>query len=352
MTTTPTSAPTNTATPTATPSAPAFPPQAPSVGKEETPQQVVDSGQIRYSLTSAVRGAELPELALPVAPWGDWVVLVVDGVNWSDQPTSVVMDNMQLATIAPFDSLSPLDTGTGAIAQFLGLDPAYGSGDQITFNPGESQRFALVFTVQPEATNFELWIGSTPINLDLALQAANPVVDLGPSPEKPGLLTAEVVGVIDGDSILVKADGETTNVSYNGIKAPVGSECYSAEAKAANKALVSGKTVQLERQRFNTDGHGGLVRDVWVVQDDGSRILVSAELVAEGAATPSIREPDTRFAGWLTANMDHASTAGAGLWGACGADSTTAAAPNANAVLVSSEFGAWGWTSARWKDET
>ena len=123
---------------TATSTAPTFPPQAPSVDKDGTPQQVVDSGQIRYSLTSAVRGAEIPELSLPVAPWGDWVVLVVDGVNWSDQPTSLVMDDMQLATIAPYDSLSPLDTGTGAIAQFLGLDPAYGSGHQITFNPGQT----------------------------------------------------------------------------------------------------------------------------------------------------------------------------------------------------------------------
>jgi endonuclease YncB( thermonuclease family) len=346
-----TSTGTNTPSPTATAKPPSFPPQAPGVGKDETPKQVVDSGQIRYTLTSVVRGAELPELALPVAPWGDWVVLVVDGMNWSDQPTSVVMNDMQLATTKPVDYLSPLDTGTGAIAQYLGLDPAFGSGDQVTFNPGQNQRFALVFTVDPSATNFELWIGATPINLDEALQTANPVFDLGPSPGKPETLTAQVVSVIDGDTLRVSAKGQITTVSYSGIKAPVGNDCYAAEAKLANEQLVSGRTVLLERQRFNTDGHGGLVRDVWAVQEDGSRILVSAELVAEGAATPSIRRPDSRFAGWLAANMDHAATAGAGLWGACGATTTGDDAASGSAALVSFGRSVRGWSGAFWKGD-
>lgn len=349
-TSTGTGAATSTATTTSTPTAtPQFPPQAPGVSKDETPKQVVDRGPIRYTLTSAVRGAALPDLGLPVAPWGDWLVLVVDGVNWSDQPTSVAIDSMQLATIAPYDALSPLDTGTGVIAQFLGFDPAYGSGDQITFNPGQSHRFALVFTVQPDTTNYELWIGDTPINLDEALKTARPVVELGPAPGKPDLLSAQVVGVIDGDTIRVTSGGQTAEVSYSGITAPAGDACYAAEAKTANEQLVGGRTILLERQRFNSDGHGSLVRDVWVVQDDGSRILVSAELVAEGAATPSIRSPDSRFAGWLVANRDHATAAGAGLWGVCGG--TTANAPVSNVVLLSSGFGARGWSGARRKDD-
>jgi endonuclease YncB( thermonuclease family) len=336
-----TAQPTTTATVTPTPAQ--FPPQAPGLEKDETPKQVVDAGHVRYTVTSAVRGAEIPELSLPVSQWGDWVVLVIDGNNWSDQPTSLTLNESQLVTIAPIDLISYLDTGTGAIAQFLGLDPDYGYDDEVTFNPGQNERFALVFTVNPSATNFELWLGETPINLDEAIETANPIVDLGPAPASPDLLTARVVEVIDGKTILVEANGKTATVAYNGIDAPTGTECYAAEAKAANELLVGGRLVLLERQRFNTN-QGDLARDVWVVNADGTRELVSAALVAEGAATPDIREPDSRFAGWLTANKDHAETAGLGLWGVCGVESITETAPAARAPYVPTSWGNGFWS--------
>jgi endonuclease YncB( thermonuclease family) len=331
-----TAQPTSTATATSTPAQ--FPPQAPDLEKDETPKQVVDAGHVRYTLTSAVRGAEIPELSLPVSPWGDWVVLVIDGNNWSDQPTTLTLNDTQFVTIAPTEYISYLDTGTGAIAQFLGLDPAYGYDDEVTFNPGQNERFALVFTVDPGATNFELWLGETPINMDEALETANPVVDLGPAPNKPDLLTARVVDVIDGKTILVEANGETATIVYNGIDAPTGTDCFAAEATAANEELVGGRLVLLERQRFNTN-QGNLARDVWVVNADGSRELVAAALVAEGAATPDIRDPDSRFAGWLTANKDHAETAGLGLWGACETESATDSVPAVSAPYLPTSWG-------------
>jgi hypothetical protein len=89
-----------------------------------------------------------------------------------------------------------------------------------------------------------------------------------------------------------------------------------------------------------------------VVNADGSRELVSAVLVAEGAATPAIREPDSRFAGWLAANKDHAETAGLGLWGVCGVESIAETAPAARAPNVPTSWGNGFWSGdAQTSDE-
>jgi len=47
-------------------------------------------------------------------------------------------------------------------------------------------------------------------------------------------------------------------------------------------------------------------------------LLISVELAARGAATPSPVEPDIRFAGAISAAATAAQYAGLGFWSACG----------------------------------
>jgi endonuclease YncB( thermonuclease family) len=129
-------------------------------------------------------------------------------------------------------------------------------------------------------------------------------------------------------------------------------DCYAGEATEANRTLVEGEKVWLERQRFNTSGDDALTRDVWVATDAGGKALVAVELVAQGAAVPEIREPDNRFAAWLEAASAEAQANDAGLWGACGGiaageSSARQASPTVWALRGPWRRGVDGWSAPR-----
>ena len=129
------------------------------------------------------------------------------------------------------------------------------------------------------------------------------------------LQRAEVVEVIDGDTIVVLMDGEEIRVRYIGIDAPeAGAECYASEAEHANAELVARANVELERDVSDTDRFGRLLRYVWVETDDG-RIIVNAELVRGGFAEARDYPPDVRRSDELEEAESAARDAGLGIWG-------------------------------------
>jgi len=105
----------------------------------------------------------------------------------------------------------------------------------------------------------------------------------GPPLPQDNFAQAQVTRVVDGDTIEVSIGGTLYRVRYIGIDTPetvapdrpVG--CYGPEASAANKALVEGKTVTLEKDVSDVDQYGRLLRYVYV----GST-FVNAELVRQG----------------------------------------------------------------------
>ncbi len=120
---------------------------------------------------------------------------------------------------------------------------------------------------------------------------------------------AKVIQVIDGDTITV-AGGY--RVRYIGIDAPEvypEKEAYGAEAWQANRLLVEGKEVRLERDVSQTDRYGRLLRYVYV--DD---ILVNAELVKQGLAEAKAYPPDTKYQDLLEELEAEAKEAGRGIW--------------------------------------
>ena len=104
-------------------------------------------------------------------------------------------------------------------------------------------------------------------------------------------VTAEVLRVIDGDSIEVEINGETFQVRYIGINTP---EHYSddreraVEATKANQRLVEDKQVYLFKDHSETDKYGRLLR--YVVTDEA---FVNLELVRDGYAEAREYRPDT-----------------------------------------------------------
>jgi micrococcal nuclease len=129
---------------------------------------------------------------------------------------------------------------------------------------------------------------------------------------------AEVVDVVDGDTIEVSLDAETDRVRYIGVDTPESVapgqpvECFGRRASAANARLVGGEEVELLFDRELRDPYGRLLAYVYA---DG--VLVNGELVARGFARTLEIAPNTAKADLLGRLEVKAGRAGRGLWGAC-----------------------------------
>ncbi len=86
-------------------------------------------------------------------------------------------------------------------------------------------------------------------------------------------------------------------------------EGFGMEAWQANRRLVEGKEVRLERDASETDKYGRLLRYVYV--DD---TFVNAELVRQGLAWAKAYPPDTKYQDYLEKMEAEAREAGRGIW--------------------------------------
>lgn len=96
-----------------------------------------------------------------------------------------------------------------------------------------------------------------------------------------------VVKVIDGDTFVVRS-GET--VRMIGIDAPEKGSYYYEESKAKLEALISNKTVALEKDKSEKDRYGRLLRYVYF-----NGTFINLVMVEEGFAKAYPYAPDTSF---------------------------------------------------------
>lgn len=131
---------------------------------------------------------------------------------------------------------------------------------------------------------------------------------------------ARVVRVVDGDTIVVDRGRGSEKLRYIGMDTPEtvkpGSpvEWMGPEASNANRALVEGQSVVLEKDVSETDQYGRLLRDVWLQTAVGWR-LVDLELVRQGYARVSTYPPDVKYVDLLLAAQADARDHDRGLWG-------------------------------------
>ena len=117
--------------------------------------------------------------------------------------------------------------------------------------------------------------GATPAAPTPTLAVALP--DLAPDAE--ALQRAEVLDVIDGDTIDVRIGGQEERVRYYGVDTPErGDRCYN-EATERNEALA-GVSVLLLPDARERDGFDRLLRYVF----DTAGASIDARLIAEGLA--------------------------------------------------------------------
>jgi len=141
-----------------------------------------------------------------------------------------------------------------------------------------------------------------------------PTPEATPTPER---VAAPVVDVVDGDTIKIELDGKLYTIRYIGIDCPETRhpdrpvEWMGPEATEANRRLVGGQTVYLEKDVSETDRYGRLLRYVFLA--DGT--FVNAELVRLGYAQVSTYPPDVRYQSLFLEMQQEAREAARGLWG-------------------------------------
>ena len=117
---------------------------------------------------------------------------------------------------------------------------------------------------------------------------------------------ALVTRVIDGDTIEIEGG---YRVRYIGIDAPEKAEPYYWEALQANRDLVEGKKVWLEKDVEDRDRYGRLLRYVWV-----DNTMVNAELVRLGYAYSYSYPPNLKHQTYLLQMEREAREHKRGLW--------------------------------------
>lgn len=186
-------------------------------------------------------------------------------------------------------------------------------------NPQVRQSSEALFASNP--TN-EVFVES--INLSTPTVNLTPTTPLSESDEGlPNREVAYVIQVIDGDSIEVFLNEKSYRVRYIGIDSPEIGMTNSEEATEANRRLVEGQILELERDISNTDQYGRLLRYVYL--SDGT--LVNAQLVALGYAVAVAYPPDIKYQELFEGKQQEAQDNGFGLW----------AAPTETATMVSTE---------------
>jgi micrococcal nuclease len=127
--------------------------------------------------------------------------------------------------------------------------------------------------------------------------------------------------VVDGDTIVIDRGRGNEKLRYIGMDTPETVDPASPvqwmgpQASAANKALVEGQHVVLERDVSETDQYGRLLRYVWLAKSSGW-LLVNLELVVEGVAQAATYPPDVRYVDLYLSAQRTAQEQGIGLWGA------------------------------------
>lgn len=129
---------------------------------------------------------------------------------------------------------------------------------------------------------------------------------------------AEVLRVVDGDTIEVALGGRTEDLRLIGVDTPetvkpgAPVDCFGPEASEFSKRLLSGEQVELRFDRELRDRYDRLLAYVYL--DD---TFVNAELIRGGYARTLEIAPNTSEAEQLGRLEQAAGEAGAGLWSAC-----------------------------------
>jgi micrococcal nuclease len=200
-----------------------------------------------------------------------------------------------------------------------------------------ARRSALLVTDTPAATATpsqqpptEAPSTATPVSTATRVPRTATMTPLPSPTPTPVRQMAQVVRVVDGDTIDVEIDGQVYPLRYIGVDCPEPRDRASSVmddgllAAQVNEELVGGKMVWLEKDVSETDQYGRLLRYVYA-----GELFVNAEMVRRGYAEAKRYEPDVRYHALFEQLEAEARVAQRGLWGATPTPVLTATAEQA-----------------------
>jgi micrococcal nuclease len=148
-----------------------------------------------------------------------------------------------------------------------------------------------------------------------------PHQDLGYPIDAYPIDEAEVIRVIDGDTVDLRLDGSEERVRLIGIDTPESvsrttpDQCWGAEAsQALGHLLPTGTVVRVERDTEARDRYGRLLLYVHRSSDD---LFVNQWMVQEGFAEVASYPPNDTFERHFAAVRNEARRQNLGLWAHC-----------------------------------
>ena len=134
-------------------------------------------------------------------------------------------------------------------------------------------------------------------------------------PENSEFVRADVVGIVDGDTINVMLNGQTYSVRYIGIDCPemagtsIGIVTISNQAAQLNRDLLEGQEIILAKDTSEMDEYGRLLRYVFI-----DNVFVNYKIIEEGMAYAVNYAPDTACSSYFASAQSQAKTASIGVW--------------------------------------
>ncbi len=137
------------------------------------------------------------------------------------------------------------------------------------------------------------------------------------TPSREGLIPAELVKTIDGDTIKIKYEGNEQNVRYLLIDTPetnhpqLGKQPFGEKAKERNRELMNSGQLEIEFDiGERVDKYGRLLAYIYV---DG--VSIQETLLEEGLARVGyVYPPNTRHLDAYEKAQERAKKAGIGIW--------------------------------------
>ncbi|MCL4299552.1 MAG: thermonuclease family protein [Anaerolineae bacterium] len=163
--------------------------------------------------------------------------------------------------------------------------------------------------VQPPTPRATQVVADTPTVTATPVPVSTPTA-IAAAPD--GFQEAQVINIVDGDTIDVLIDGTEFTVRYILVDTPEthqGVEPFGPEATEANRQLVEGQIIRLEKDVSETDRYGRLLRYVYV-----GDLMVNEELLRLGMAQVATFPPDVKYVDRFLEVQRQAQAAGVGMW--------------------------------------
>jgi micrococcal nuclease len=134
----------------------------------------------------------------------------------------------------------------------------------------------------------------------------------------PAVIRAEVIRVVDGDTVEARIDGGVEDVRLIGVDTPetvkpdTPVECFGPSASRYTHRLLEAQRVKLVLGVERRDIYGRLLAYAYI-----GHKFVNAELLRRGLSRTLAIPPNTRYRAHFERLQLGAARAGRGLWGAC-----------------------------------